>query len=1203
MTTQVLTTLQILREAGQITALSYEEPVIASPVQNGINESLATPQVDRSNGTIDPELSISTLTPTFKTGSRLSSNSFPGSFVDPFISEDGSVAGRGRKRTKFGRYSGAWRLVDNDEDEQEQASVIPLSPRPLSPKGPTEIEIATPPAEDIIFVTENAATPQVSIESLSEDLLEGKVENDVSEAESPRQSLRETAKAEVLGHSIHINSLPSSPEHRIRIERPSFDSETMPTPRIQALTSPGLSIVSPLVARSQYFPTFETTMSELDASSQKYDQDVFADSSPVLGESMEADQLDSHGLSRSEPITIDQALEDTTSQAALFPTPTFRSGEIDLDALQEQIELNNATPTSVEAVDEAIEDADMYGPAIDTLPTEQSDIMYPSLDDLDRPSFESVPVLLDETYIPIENPPIEIEAIEATVNAPIIIPESVVKPLPSLLDNAVRELEFSAMDYEPMTSVNEIAPAKDTEPEFSFFPRRDRTDNQMPRFLDGSVDIDPIESEEVGNQAIEVPQQLELDAETVMIDQPPAPRIIEEVPVITTIENISVQKDPISSTNVLIEPSSPREQSQREVQPVELMRVMDEPALVTAQEAMSMEKSEQAERTPRRKSQRLLTKPGGFAGVYSEYFTPRKVSRARGSSPIQEQALIPQENVVETVIDVPESNLAEAIVTIDSTPKPLFGSMTTNLGFYVHLSQLAEYYNQVVDVIAICVSDSSARERAKSGPKDFHVSLQLVNASEAPTEDAQVTAQIFRPRKNVLPHTRRGDVLVLRSFLVQSMSHKPMLLSTDASAWAVFPSEDELRHDSKMPTIISGPPIELGSGEENLARKFFFWWKEEGSAQNPQLKRQASADRDTPSQPKSTRQTRKSRSELPPPLDLRRSPRKVRHDQSQNSAGQDGSPSFQPLSPTLSQRSLQSLMAPPSVPAAISPPVYSPTSQSGSSVLLKERTLTTLENGSNEPDSQHTPVPSSQPTFTRRHTRSISRASLDASQASPLDTAHVDSPIADRQTSTPFRQNISGSASENNSISGETSSSRRRRHERRSTSLIHELRDGTQWVDVEDSEVVSISASESDDDQMHTEETFDVPREPRTALDMEAEAGQADAEAVVEVEIDDGETIETAEIEALELPSTPVRRGGRGRPRRDDTQRSPTSTRSGRHARVLSQDSVSGIDESTNISPTAGDASARRVTRSRQKAAEKGETVHELRDGAKYTDQ
>ena len=83
--------------------------------QDSIRSSYQAPQ---HNQLVDLHLTslAATSSPAFRTGSRLSSNSYPGSFVDPFAAEDGSVPGRGRKRTKFARPSGAWRLEDSDSD-------------------------------------------------------------------------------------------------------------------------------------------------------------------------------------------------------------------------------------------------------------------------------------------------------------------------------------------------------------------------------------------------------------------------------------------------------------------------------------------------------------------------------------------------------------------------------------------------------------------------------------------------------------------------------------------------------------------------------------------------------------------------------------------------------------------------------------------------------------------------------------------------------------------------------------------------------------------------------------------------------------------------------------------------------------------------------------------------------------------------------
>lgn len=1203
-----------MREEGQVTTLVFEDSVVPSPVHNATNGVLATPRDARLTDLLDSALPIPTSTPSFKTGSRLSSNSFPDSFVNPFVSEDGSVAGRGRKRTKFGRHSGAWRLIDNDEDEGEQPPEVP-SPVP-SALDQMERTIVPTMTKDTVLITEHASTPQIPVEASPQDLTSDKIENPVSDAGSPQQSLAEIDKSELTEPSPYVSSPCSSPEHRIRIKRPSLDSQMMPTPRLQALASPGLSIVSPLVQRSQYFPTFETTVSELDASFQKHDQAVFADSSSDLDEPADTDQLDFGASDPLEVALIDQTLDGPNSETAFLQVSTLGSDEIDLDALQEQIDRSNATPIPIEEVEEAIEevveDADMYGPPVDAPPDQPSDIIYPSLGDLDEQPFEQTTVLPVENPVVAEQTPVSVEVVEMTAETQTIIPEPVTNPLPSILDNAVRDLEFFARDYETVLSNDEIQVVEVTAPEISFFPRRNQSGSQAPRFLDGSVDIDHIPSQSP------LTSQPEQDVELIEAGPLPAPQVIPDAPVEIVSDHVAIESVPASFTGTENGPFSPLPESRRGFQSEEQIQA-DESAIATAdtleaidtpqlQESSPSSKTQPLAKPARRKSQRLLTKPGGLKGVYSEYFTPTKVSRVHGSSPIQSLPITLQEDAVDVRTDAPETAIEEAVVTSKTHHQSLHNSTTTEVGFYVHLTQLAEYHNQVVDVIAVCITDSAAPERAKSGPKDFHTTLQLVNASEEPRDNARIVAQIFRPRKNVLPHTRRGDVIALRNFLVQSISRRPMLLSTDASAWAVFPSEDELRHDSNLPTITSGPPIELGSGEESLANSLFSWWKDEGAAQNPEPAKPTIMDHDTPSHARPVRQTRKSRSELPAPLDLRRSPRKVRQEYSQADAAhperrQDRSPSFQPFSP------VQSSMAPPAAPAAASPSL----NQLKAGQVPRNHESHDAENELKEQVVQNISSLEQKSTFPRRHTRSTSRASMDMSQSSPFSPFQDDPqttesyPIVDlveSQTSTPFRQNLSGSASENNSVSGETSSSRRRRHERRSTSLIHELRDGTRWIDVEDSEIVSVSASESDEEQTPLDESMTMSNGAQIIRSEDFVADQIATEEDVETGVDNRNFSNTLETEQPELPTTPVRHG-RGRPRKEESQRSPPSTRSNRHARVLSHGSVSGADESiTNTSPqSTNETGPQRVTRSRQKVSEQEKNMHELRDGAKYSDQ
>jgi hypothetical protein len=71
--------------------------------------------------------------------------------------------------------------------------------------------------------------------------------------------------------------------------------------------------------------------------------------------------------------------------------------------------------------------------------------------------------------------------------------------------------------------------------------------------------------------------------------------------------------------------------------------------------------------------------------------------------------------------------------------------------------------------------------------------------------------------------TRKGDVVLLRNFLVQSLGHSMALLSKENSSWAVFiqGNIDDVQ--------INGPPIEFDAEEGGRVSGLRKWYQEEGA--------------------------------------------------------------------------------------------------------------------------------------------------------------------------------------------------------------------------------------------------------------------------------------------------------------------------------------------------------------------------------------
>lgn len=204
--------------------------------------------------------------------------------------------------------------------------------------------------------------------------------------------------------------------------------------------------------------------------------------------------------------------------------------------------------------------------------------------------------------------------------------------------------------------------------------------------------------------------------------------------------------------------------------------------------------------------------------------------------------------------------------------QPPTKGFTTPHSYYPSLSSVPTHFDEEIDVLAVAVNTSKQAQRAKSGPRDYFLTLKVADSSCNARDTASI--QLFRPYKEALPICARGDILLLRGMKVQTrrtlgtrgkiQKNKDldgmMLLSTDSSAWAVFkflvpqtisaeegrpgPKDGSARLPAKratpikMDAQINGPPVEFGAEERAFARGLNKWWIEAGEAVFPEVKRQ-----------------------------------------------------------------------------------------------------------------------------------------------------------------------------------------------------------------------------------------------------------------------------------------------------------------------------------------------------------------------------
>ena len=225
--------------------------------------------------------------------------------------------------------------------------------------------------------------------------------------------------------------------------------------------------------------------------------------------------------------------------------------------------------------------------------------------------------------------------------------------------------------------------------------------------------------------------------------------------------------------------------------------------------------------------------------VSSPYFTPRRSSRLSPERQTQHierkepEAAVNQDMEAEQRVQpLPARGPVQPITLSPTHKKRLYNMLgvATPCSYYTSLPNLDEYYDQQVDILAVCTADSGAPLRSKSGPRDYSITLHL--ADSFLDGAATVTAQLFRPHKSALPLLVRGDVVLLRAFRVRSQKRKMMLLSTDSSAWAVFSASDASVKNAEHQGLridVAGPPIEHGPEEYAYAQGLMEWWQMDGS--------------------------------------------------------------------------------------------------------------------------------------------------------------------------------------------------------------------------------------------------------------------------------------------------------------------------------------------------------------------------------------
>lgn len=1261
-------------------------PQPASPTTSGALIAFETPAADRSLH-VSKTRAVSGSASILRTSQRLSSNSFPGSMADPFTQEDGYVEGRGRKRTKFARHSGAWRFVNSDDESNDIGSPrehghvrfsSPLADQVLEDEGVLDLTEEPSPVKS--NAAESSRPEAVQVEELQlfkHRSVEHGAASSVEDQGNAEYKGFERSPSPEIRSDVESELSASSSDRIIPVERMnrSPDETTgIATPRLEAVASPSLPTVSPVMSRDQHYSPFLGQPPVFDANAQEVGRPGAFFQMPEPQSPNVATFERPETFAQPSQHEVQQLHKDNDASLTIPPTDVTAQG-IDLDFLQQQIDIENGKDFPTEPAEEVIEDEDMYGPLVPTqsVPELGSEEQHTSPQRSIAPvSNVNDPITFDDDDDDEAEEGDETEESENDEDKDDLRMGSSKSPRSNLADFVADEIVEVVEEYheadekegltDRSTSTSDSSPAS-VRTDAALVVNRDNEVEREPEHT--YIDLDMIEDTAPSEDDVAVDHTDDVISDIVALPPPKSPQFhdgaanesLPEAMPLLPVDVVNVELQPVAvqhsetanstyvRSDVAAEESIPDVVSshddieRHEAIAAELLTPQDTQTdgpsqgnhmktrsdLVHEMPQTSFDSHQpppkeadypsevllpplpQLDGTPtHRASRRLLDKPRMSDDIYSDYFTPRRLAVKGKDLALSQNAKVSEnpeppkpshagnhvshhvDEGLQISLEGPTSGM-KLPNAADDVPWASSRGTITDMGYYVYLEYLGDYYDQLIDVLAVCTADGTPAERAKSGPKDFNTTIHLAGPSAPVDSNPTVTAQIFRPRKHAIPVVTRGDVILLRNFKVQTQSHKPFLLSTDESAWAVFSSHTQ-------DATVAGPPVEFGDMEVASVSQLLEWWTSQGKDKYPDLR--------TQTQPANDRLVIEK--PAPQPLDLRRSPRRTHPDRNaQGTAArteQDRSPSFNPQSRNLSPTTAQSAVTPNSASiAGPSPPVSATMMRNtrGASASAVEASETDETNTASPPPA---PSISDIPRSRNRHVHIQLAPSMDRAEGEPEPA---------RRT---FAEDDSVVVSE-----GETSASskRRHRHERRSTSLIHELRDGTQWVDIDDFEVVSISEEETEEEDGGDGGEDNVNQTSSTAAPSDLAARDVSLQTAV---------IDTPSKRPRGRPRRNLT-GHRGRPRKTNPKHrhensaaihsSPKKPRSRppketsqRQEEQQQQQQPSEAHAPADIRPQAShsqgdtpavETGAGRMTRSKA-AKDHNHNVHELRDGATYED-
>ena len=980
--------LEVRRNGDHLTTIDYEGLETPPPISEAASQ--------QSNEIHHDNTTVLFTTPAAGKAKRISSGSFIDASLDPFADDDGFVLGKGRKKTKFGRTSGSWRLVDEAEtDEHEDDSVAPskelvapivtqpvlsLPPSTVSPleaiildeDSPQEAisgeATMLPPltpfqqnpqtANEVRPETDRVTTPRLHpLASPSLPMVSPMVKN--TGASSSYFDLQPSAPSELdpataSSASPQAEGLASLRENGLDedlsrgYEEPNKDAERIPSnslldsvfrdavppPRTPTLSpvephSAGLSnpaATSPLGFPSKALPNFELQSTSVPASAPVGNSAVqspykapsvlfgnqlnisptmewsgfsltrkdetgvgFGFGTPVVDATAEA-------LAGSQHETSSQIMSATESQEAIHPEREFAADQQPMNDADMQIDLSISHRERKLSED----DDDMYGsarplqrslsiesvtsgrsgsikrngkgqpdvtisfrspgkllPAASSFPQDVTDETYtkghfprqsPFLDGAsdEMSEYESSEygsddeVELRPTSTMLRSDSLElVETVEAATDLEFIdrLPlnnegspgpfegltraQIAVGPIlelqgrPTLEMQAVEQTNIHVLDDEDnVEGEDEVEELKTAQSEF-----------EQQRAMDGA------EYKITGHIGTEE-ELLEVDATDFKARQ------VQLLTPANTQQDFQVDNSLTEEVPSMQMPPTPDNTQEALYSDILRLDGTDDSRLVH-QEVDIVQVSPPTLAPNATGTSHLTCKALSVPAVSSPYFTPRRSSRLSPERHTQHverkepEVVVDQETEVEQRVQALPAREPIQPTTLSPRREERRHNMlgvATPISYYISLPNLDEHYDQQVDILAVCTADSGAPLRSKSGPRDYSVTLHL--ADSLLDGAATVTAQLFRPHKSALPLLLRGDVVLLRSFRVQTQKRKMMLLSTDSSAWAVFSLSDAPAKNAENQGLridVAGPPIEHGPEEYAYAQQLMKWWQTDGS--------------------------------------------------------------------------------------------------------------------------------------------------------------------------------------------------------------------------------------------------------------------------------------------------------------------------------------------------------------------------------------